>query len=476
MSNDLTRRGLMKAAATIGASTLMTGAAAAQTPATNQAYDAYTAARRARSEAFFPKINFTEYSALPKPVTAVILGYGNRGQFYASMSKSVPREWQIVGVAEPIDYRRADAAQRYALPSENVFTTWERVFDRPKFADVVVISTQDAMHTGPALRALEAGYDVLLEKPIAQTWDECQQILALARKQGRIVGVCHVLRYAPYFMMLRQVIQSGKLGAPITVQHMEPVWDQHFAHSFVRGPWRNKKESNPVILAKSCHDADMLYYMLDRKVTRVSAVGGLHWFRKEHAPAGAPAHCMDGCPAAASCTYFAPDVYVHKKRWGTGHIVTPDRSPEGILKELAKGQYGRCVYRCDNDVCDHMVTMLEFEGGATASFHLAGLAGAPGRRTRVSLERGWIEGDEERMTAWSFDANESYDWSVKDSGVSTGGHGGGDMRLVRDFCQAVANHDPARLTSNLEASMLSHQICLLAEESRCDGGKPRELV
>lgn len=428
-----------------------------------------------RPQGELPQLNFSEYKPIPKPVTAIVLGYGGRGGYYGWMATQIPDEWQIVGVAEPIDYRREGAAERHKLDASQVFTTWEHVFDRPKFADVCVISTQDAMHVKPALRALEMGYDLLLEKPIAQNWKECDAILKLAEKKGRIVAVCHVLRYAPYFMMMREIARKGLIGDIKSVQHFEPVQHLHFSHSYCRGPWRNKKESTPIILAKSCHDLDILNFVIEKQVTHVSAMGSLSWFTEANAPKGAPKHCMDGCPVSTTCPYYAPDVYVHKGKWSTHHIISRDRSNEAILRQLEKGQYGRCVYHCDNDVPDHMITNLLYEGGTTASLHVEALYGHHGRRTRVFASKGHIDGDMDRMEIFDFTKERRYTWDTSMANVNLGGHGGGDMRLVRDFVRAVAYKDPNLLTSNLANSMASHKVGYLAEESRVKGGQLRKV-
>ena len=170
------------------------------------------------------------------PVTCVILGHGGRGSTYAGFARETPAEWEVVGLAEPIDYRREACVKAHAIPPENVFTTWEHVFERPKLADVAVITTQDAMHLGPALAALDRGYDLLLEKPIAQTWEECRRIYRKVQATGAIVAVGHVLRYAPYYVQLRHVIASGLIGDVVSVQHLEPIGDVHMSHSYVRGP------------------------------------------------------------------------------------------------------------------------------------------------------------------------------------------------------------------------------------------------
>jgi predicted dehydrogenase len=414
------------------------------------------------------------YSPPKHPVTCVILGHGGRGSTYAGFARELPREWKVVGLAEPVDYRREACVKAHAIPPENVFTTWEHVFERPKLADVAVITTQDAMHLGPALAALDRGYDLLLEKPIAQTWEECRRIYRKVQATGAVVAVGHVLRYAPYYVQLRHVIASGLIGDVVSVQHLEPIGDVHMSHSYVRGPWRSKAESTPMIVSKSCHDLDVLRWWIDRPCTRLSAFGGLAKFRASQAPAGAPAYCSDGCPAAATCHYEAARVYVREKLFSAHHVVTPDRSPEGILAALRRGPFGRCVYRCDNDAPDHMVTSLEFEGGVTAAFSIEGCVSYQGRRSRVLGTKGDIVGDERAMEVTLFEGGRA-SWDVTLAADDLGGHGGGDVRLVRDLVQAVSQRRQDLIPTTLHASMESHLMGFLAEESRVAGGAVRAV-
>jgi predicted dehydrogenase len=193
-----------------------------------------------------------------RPVTAVVLGAGNRGNVYASYSQKYPDELKIIGVAEPIDYRRTRFSQTYQIPEKYQWVTWEHALEIPKFADALIITTPDNLHYGPAIGGLQLGYDLLLEKVIAQTWKECNDILKLTQKHSRIVAVCHVLRYTPYFRKLKDVMDSSILGEIVSIQHLEPVEHIHMSHSFVRGNWRNSKESNPMILSKSCNDMNIL--------------------------------------------------------------------------------------------------------------------------------------------------------------------------------------------------------------------------
>ncbi|MBN3034900.1 MAG: Gfo/Idh/MocA family oxidoreductase, partial [Bacteroidales bacterium] len=238
-----------------------------------------------------------------KPVTCIVLGAGNRGNVYGNYAVKHPEQMQVVGVAEPIPLRQQRFGEKHGIPEERRFVTWEHVFKREKFADAVIITTPDHLHYGPAMQALAMGYDLLLEKPIAQRWSECRDILQLAGKNDRIVAICHVLRYAPYYRKIKEEIESGVLGDIVSIQHMEPVQHIHMSHSFVRGNWRNEAESNPILLAKSCHDLDMLVWWSGRSCRYVSSFGSLRLFREENAPEGSTARCTDGCAVEAQCPY-----------------------------------------------------------------------------------------------------------------------------------------------------------------------------
>ena len=233
-----------------------------------------------------PEVNNPKHKDFDKPLTCIIIGAGNRGWGYSRYASNYPGEMTLVGIAEPVKIRQDKFKAEHNLEEKNIFDTWEDVFGKPKFADFVIISTWDRLHYAPAMKALEMGYHVLLEKAIAQSWEECQDILAQAKKYNRIVGICHVLRYAPYFIKMREIIQSGEIGDVVSIQHMEPIDNIHFSHSFVRGNWRNEKESTPCLLSKSCHDLDMIYWLLGKKCTQVTSFGDLNYFTTPNAPSG----------------------------------------------------------------------------------------------------------------------------------------------------------------------------------------------
>ena len=246
-----------------------------------------------------------------KPYQVLLIGAGNRGaEVYGEWIRAHPEVLRITAVAEPLEDRRTAAADRHNIPVERQFTSWEEALADGQIADVAIITTQDQMHTQPALKALELGYDVLLEKPMAHRLGDCVALVQAAERHGRLLQIAHVLRYTDFFQRVYQIVQAGDLGQIVTVSHRENVSTWHMAHSFVRGNWRREDQSSPMILAKSCHDLDILYWILGSRAAQLSSVGNLHHFKPENAPAGAPERCLDGCPAAETCPYYAPAFYI----------------------------------------------------------------------------------------------------------------------------------------------------------------------
>lgn len=305
-----------------------------------------------------------------KTTTAILVGAGDRGaRAYASYALDHPNEMKIVAVAEPNDERRDKIRKQHAIPGENCFTSWEEVLAGEKSADVAIISTMDRQHYEPTMKALAMGYHVLLEKPMSPDPKECIAMEQQADKYDRQLTICHVLRYTDFWSKIRDVIKSGAIGEVASLQLNENVEIMHMSHSFVRGNWRNKELSSPMILQKSCHDMDIIRYVLDKKCDRISSYGSLMHFREENKPEGAPLRCLDGCPAAESCPFHAGRYYLGEGR-GWARKFTEDTSNEGIIQALQETDYGKCVYQLDNNVVDHQVVNMEFENGATATFSM----------------------------------------------------------------------------------------------------------
>jgi predicted dehydrogenase len=412
----------------------------------------------------------------PRAITAITLGAGARGNVYGNFALAYPDHLQIVGVAEPSDVRRDLYGDRHSVPHDARFVDWEEVFARPKFADAIIVSTPDQLHFAPCMAALDAGYDVLLEKPIAPTEAECRALLERARSTGRIVAVCHVLRYAPYFAHMRQLIRNGAIGRLVNIQHMEPIGYVHMAHSYVRGTWRSSSTSTPIILAKSSHDLDILRWLVDRPTRELQAFGALSWFKSDNAPEGSTPRCLDGCAVERSCPYSAVRIYhEQRQRLYVFNNLAADEPARGedILSALRTADYGRCVYRMDNDQCDHYTVNLRFDDDVTASFSMDAFTPMSGRRTRVMGSHGFLDGNMQHLEAHDFRTGRVTQWIsdvVEESNDDAqSGHGGGDWRMVADFVQAVAHQDASRLTSTIAQSIESHLMAFAAERSRAQG-------
>ena len=402
------------------------------------------------------------------PITAVLIGAGARGQVYANYARQHPEELRIAAVAEPRPDRRALLCDGVDIPQEMRFETWEPLLEKPRLADAALICTMDGLHTAPALAALEKGYHILLEKPMSSSEAECRAIARAAAQSKRVLCVCHVLRYTPFFGTLKALADSGEAGELASITQIENVAFWHYAHSFVRGNWRSAAQSSPMLLQKSCHDMDLLLWLMGRRCTAVSSFGSLRYFDVAHAPADAPPRCTDGCPHAKTCVYDARRLYLNGNTGWPVDMLTTDLTPQGIEQALREGPYGRCVYRCDNDVVDRQVVNLEFEGGALASFTMTAFTTDAARQLKLTGTKAQIEADMERGTILlhRFGESAAQQIPVRQPRQSDSyGHGGGDYFLMRDFVRAVRSGGAENRT-DAAVSLQGHLICFAAEESR----------
>lgn len=407
---------------------------------------------------------------MSRPLSAVLCGAGNRGlDGYGWCASKRQELLEIVAVAEPLPSRRAVAVERHAIEPARVFRDWAELAKAEKVAEVAIVATPDREHVEPALSLLARGYHVLLEKPMALSLADCWRLVEAAESSGRFLVVGHVLRYSPYFRAVKAFLQSGKLGDVMTVRHLEPVNFWRFCHSFVRGNWSVAGLSAPFIMAKSCHDFDLLYYLLEKRCMRVSSFGSLKHFRTEHRPAGATSRCCD-CPLAESeCAFSATRYYGDLLRAGEHgwpvNVVTSDFTEQALAEALADGPYGRCIYDCPNDVVDHQVAIMEFEEGVTATFTATAFTDHRVRETEIHGSLGTLKGDGRFLEFSDFRTREVERWEVP----TRGRHLGGDWAMLESFQRAVRTGDASLLDTGPRDSLVSHAIALAVEESRLKG-------
>ncbi len=404
-----------------------------------------------------------------KQVTVALVGAGLRGVNYLESAKQYPDEMQIVAVAEPNRERRAHCQARHGLPDDKCFSHWDELFAQPKMADAVFICTQDQQHFEPTMKALDAGYHVLLEKPMSPDAKECVAMGARAAQLDRVFSICHVLRFTNFFATIKELLEGGAIGQLMSITHNENVGYWHQAHSFVRGNWRRKDESSPMILAKSCHDLDILLWLAGSDCVSISSFGSLSHFTSAQAPEGAPLRCLDGCPVAEECLYYAPKQYLTENTdWPTSAI-SDDWSYEGRIKALQEGPYGRCVYHCDNDVVDHQVVNMAFANGVIAAFHMSAFTKEISRTIKLMGTTGEIRGAMEKneIEILRFGSDKAERIDLADAGGHIG-HGGGDYGLVRDFLRLLREGGGSKGLTSAHRSVQSHMMAFAAEQARVE--------
>jgi len=375
----------------------------------------------------------------------------------------------MVAVAEPDASRRESFRLSHAIAEEMAFADDQAFFAAKVACEGVLICTQDKQHYAMATQALEAGYHVLLEKPMSPSKEECIALGACAERHGRIFVICHVLRYTKFFERLKQLLDAGTIGKLVLLTLTENVGYYHQAHSFVRGNWRKEAESSPMILAKSCHDMDLLLWLAGGNCTQVSSFGGLAHFRAEEAPQSLVQRCIDGCPVEQDCPYSALKIYLHSGRKGWPvNVITPEPTEANIIQALKEGPYGRCVYACDNDVVDHQTVNLAFDNGVKAVFAMSAFTHNVSRTMKLMGSHGEIRADLAKQEI------EVHDFATGDISrfnlaVPKSGHGGGDAQIMHEFVQLVASGQTAQGKSCYRDSVQSHVIAFAAEESRLSG-------
>ncbi len=404
----------------------------------------------------------------------VLIGAGNRGETYTDIMHKLPEKYQVVAVAEPVPSRRNHVKTLHNIPDELCFDNYAQLFEKGKIADLAIISTQDRMHYEPTMAAIALHYDVLLEKPISPDAKECVDIMRAAHKNNVRVIVCTVLRYTTLFGTVKDIIDSGRIGDVVSLTHEECVGNVHQSHSFVRGNWGNKSRSASMLLAKSCHDLDLLPWLLGKKCEKIQSFGSLTYFTKKDAPAGAPERCIDGCPHGETCPYNAVKLYLDDKDnywFRSTSTMCQEPTDADVEAALRNTQYGKCVYQCDNDVVDHQIVNFLFEGGATATFSMCAF-NKGGRYIHVMGTKGELHASLEEDGSIKV-----YDFLTKEESVIpmhaldgvVGGHGGGDAGIVNAVYEYLANGVQSKSIPLIEESCHNHILVFAAEESRLSG-------
>ena len=411
-----------------------------------------------------------------KKFSAVLIGSGMRGEIYTSIMAKEPEKFEVIAVAEPVEKRRKAAQERHGIADENCFASWEDLLAKPKMADIAVICTLDDGHYEPAMKAIELGYNLLLEKPVAQTAQECADIALAAKKHNVKVLVCHVLRYTPFYTTIKKILMDGTIGEVMSAIQVEGVGNVHQSHSYVRGNWHSEKDSTPMLLAKSCHDLDIVQWLLDKPCRKVTSFGELTYFTEKNAPEGAPVRCIDGgCPIEDTCPYNCRKLYYEAKddHWfrpvcAKDIAKTNVPTDEEVLQALKTTDYGLCVFHANNDVVDHQVVNMEFEGGATVSFSMNAF-NYGGRYIRLFGTKGELYANmsDTEITVYTFDDDKTTHIPATGADESIlAGHGGGDEGIIEELYDYFNDNYTGFRAADIEISVKNHLIGFAAEKAR----------
>lgn len=422
-----------------------------------------------------------------KALRTIIVGGGHRSLTYAELANIESDKMEIVGVADPDENRRKTIAKKFGIPDERCFSSAEELADAPKFADAVINGTMDHIHVETSIPLLKAGYDILLEKPFAVNEKEARELVEAAEKYGRKIMVCFVLRYAPFYRKIKDLILNGEIGEIINIQTSEYVSYHHMSTSHVRGKWNNSDRCHSsMLLAKCCHDLDiMMWLMSETTPVAVSSFGCNKQFVRENAPENSGTRCLVDCPLVDECLYSAKRIYIdHPDRWSfyvwdaLEHLENP--TIEDKINLLKTSPYGVCAYKSDNNVVDHQTVSVNFANGATGTHIMVGGTSYGTRTIHITGTKGVIKGDFEKgkFTLSKIDPRPGceHDDTVFDLRIDNDTHGGGDLDLVRDFVAYSRGENPSVSCTSISDSLKGHLVVFLADKSRENGGIPEKVI
>lgn len=431
-----------------------------------------------------------------KPVTAIIVGAGHRAFVYSELAKTNPELLKIVGVADPNPVRRKKAMEYFGFSEDMCFDSAQELAEKGRLADAVINGTMDEQHLETAIPLLNAGYDMLLEKPFAVCEEDMRQIVDCAKKNNSKVMICHVLRYTPFYYAIKERIVNGEIGDIINIQMTEHVSYHHLSTSYIRGKWANSDKCHTtMLLAKCCHDIDlMMWFMSETKPVSISSFGSKFQFKPENAPENAGTICMKDCPLVDECVYSTKRLYIdHPDRWSfyvwdaLEGIENPTIDDKIALMKT-DNPYARCIYKCDNNVVDHQSVLVNFASGATGTHNMVGGSAEPRRNIHIIGTKGEIFGNFEESKFTFLKINPSPDAHNEECDVEEidlrvtgdmvgayGGHGGGDERLAEDFVKFIRGEQPSLACTSIFDSVAGHLCVYLADKSRENGGMPVEV-
>lgn len=414
-----------------------------------------------------------------KKLWAAVVGYGNRGQIYADYSLDEPSEFGVAAIVDPSDFKLQEAKKRYGLEDNQLFHSFDEFAKSELTCDFVINATMDQYHYETAMKILNAGYDMLMEKPIVPNVEQLLEIKNLAKAKNAKVFVCHVLRYTPFYRKIKELLNAGTIGEVMTMELNEHVCRPHFLSSYVRGKWNSEEAcGSGFLLAKSCHDMDLMCWLNNASAPeKVASFGNRSRFVPKNAPEGAAEFCHE-CKHEKECPYSAVDLYLEKNdmpflvwdRIGKPLDEITQEEKEAFLK---RDIYGKCAYTCGGDIVDRQNLIVSFANGSLVSFNMVGGATLAKRHIQIVGTMGEIEGvlESNEITLRTYKRecimgeNETINVHPINN-VKFGGHSGGDYAIMHDLVRYLNGDKSSISITSIEDSINGHLCVYAAEESR----------
>lgn len=415
-----------------------------------------------------------------KKITAAVVGCGDRGNVYASYAIEQPKELEIIAVTDIDSIALNTTGDKYNVPAKNRFSNIDAFLSSKIKCDTVINATMDSAHYETTKKIINAGYNVLLEKPIVNNRNELIELLNLANEKGVSVVICHVLRYTPFYRKIKELLNADKIGKILTIEMNEHVSIAHFADSFVRGKWSDEEKcGSGLLLQKCCHDMDLMCWLNNFSVpSEVCSLGSRSYFIAKNAPIGATEFCYN-CPHNKTCLYDAKKVhidcdYFYFQTWRGIPKPLSEVTYEDKVEYLKTSDYGRCVYTLERKLVDKQISTVEFKDGSVCSLTVVGGCTKSGRNIHIVGSNGEIEGrlEDNKFVLREFvhdgDKYETITTTIDVSDkVGKGArHSNGDMCLMSDYVKFLNGDRSSISITSINDSVNGHLCVYAAEESR----------
>ena len=422
-----------------------------------------------------------------KPVRVAIVGNGDRANCYCQYALTNPENLQVTAIVDPNERKLQEGKEKYGVAQEYLFKSvkdfleYERVHGRS--VDGVVVATMDELHYETAMPFLKKGYDMLLEKPIVNNVPQLLEIRDVAKENGCLLMICHVLRYTPFFRNVKEILLRGEIGEIMHIETSENVGVAHSSNSYIRGKWNSREKcGSSMLLAKCCHDMDLLCWLNNTTTPiAVSSFGGRDFLTPSHAPENAGTRCLNDCPHVDSCIYSAKSIYVLTDKYPYYSWDCIDKHYDDITKEekveslKTFNPHGACAYKTSSDIVDHQAVIVRFANGSTASHSMLQGAVLPCRRMRIMGTKGEIEGsiDSCKFVVRTYDFDKAWynerTVDVTEEVLRSDHHAGGDVGIIKDFVNMLRGGETSVSCTKIDDSINSHLCVFKADESMESG-------